>query len=564
MVSALLALTVAAAPLNVAVLYFDNRTGQAEYDVLRKGLADMLVTDLAGVPPLQIVERERLEALLAELKLQRSSSFDAATAQRLGKLVGASHAIGGSIHAVAPAMRLDVRLVEVATGKVLVTGSVTGKSEGLFELEQELVRRFAGALDAKLSGAPASGRANVAGLLAFSQGLDHADRGELDLARSRLGEAVRAAPEFARAKAVYLEILRRVREAEKRRKSEQGADEAALERSIEAWCQRRLADQRTPEEVGRYFAYRAARSNLALLRMRRLLGVAEKDEVVFAPPSKRAELARLEALFLENGERFAADLREYRRRGRALEIEAELAEEDAARSEAISGEDLGEWTFATAVSVAGAVAEFLVTGTTPHWSDLPAFTVRPAPVQREPALQARADALFEAALRELPLDYDADAIALHAAELLLPRGDGLVLLGKKEEAIAQWQRFLDGWPKAEEFPILSGRIETLLLMSDEVERDQAWIGACGAPDAARLLNHATRILRAEGPAGLAALVTQLRGCAQRQVAWAPHVFSGPAAASLSLGDCATYRSLRESARQAKSPLPEPRHHCDEP
>ena len=45
-----LATVLAAAPLNVAVLYFDNDTGRAEYDVLKKGLADMIVTDLSASP----------------------------------------------------------------------------------------------------------------------------------------------------------------------------------------------------------------------------------------------------------------------------------------------------------------------------------------------------------------------------------------------------------------------------------------------------------------------------------------------------------------------------------
>ena len=39
----------AAEKLVVAVLYFDNNTGNREYDVLQKGLADMLITDLSGV-----------------------------------------------------------------------------------------------------------------------------------------------------------------------------------------------------------------------------------------------------------------------------------------------------------------------------------------------------------------------------------------------------------------------------------------------------------------------------------------------------------------------------------
>ena len=86
----------AAAPASVMVLYFDNDTGHAEYDSLAKGLADMMITDLSSVPSLRVVEREKLEALLAELKLQRKKYFDPKTAQHIGRGTGASYAITGS------------------------------------------------------------------------------------------------------------------------------------------------------------------------------------------------------------------------------------------------------------------------------------------------------------------------------------------------------------------------------------------------------------------------------------------------------------------------------------
>ena len=69
-------------PPTVAVSYFDNNTGKAEYDPLAKGLADMLITDLGQVRALRVVEREKLNQILAELKLSRSKFIDPKTAQR--------------------------------------------------------------------------------------------------------------------------------------------------------------------------------------------------------------------------------------------------------------------------------------------------------------------------------------------------------------------------------------------------------------------------------------------------------------------------------------------------
>ncbi len=140
----------AAAPMNVAVLYFDNNTGRPEYDVLRKGLADMLVTDLAAVPALQVVERDRLESVLAEQKLQRSKAFDAKTAVKLGRLVGASHAVTGAIAAVEPQLRFDIRLVNVQTGAVVAGGQVTGAKDDVFGSSRSWLQKFLSALDEKM------------------------------------------------------------------------------------------------------------------------------------------------------------------------------------------------------------------------------------------------------------------------------------------------------------------------------------------------------------------------------------------------------------------------------
>jgi TolB-like protein len=83
----------------VAVLYFDNNSfgkDRADYDGLGKGIAEMLITDLAANPNLRVVERERVQSLLTEQNLVKSGAVDPQTAIRLGKMVGAQYMITGS------------------------------------------------------------------------------------------------------------------------------------------------------------------------------------------------------------------------------------------------------------------------------------------------------------------------------------------------------------------------------------------------------------------------------------------------------------------------------------
>ena len=69
----------------IAISYFDNSSGDAKYNALSKGIADMLITDLSKIKGVTIVEREKLEKLIQEIKLGQSKYFDPTTAQKLGK-----------------------------------------------------------------------------------------------------------------------------------------------------------------------------------------------------------------------------------------------------------------------------------------------------------------------------------------------------------------------------------------------------------------------------------------------------------------------------------------------
>ena len=74
-------------PPTVAVLYFDYTGKDENLAVLKKGLAQMLITDLESrTDACAFVERDRLEDILAELKLGQSNKVDKDTAAKVGKL----------------------------------------------------------------------------------------------------------------------------------------------------------------------------------------------------------------------------------------------------------------------------------------------------------------------------------------------------------------------------------------------------------------------------------------------------------------------------------------------
>ena len=100
----------------LAVLNFDNGAiGRgADFEPLRSGLADLLITDLAANPKLRVVEREQLAAILQEQGLATGGRLDPATTMRIGKLLGVRHFItGGFVISPRGEMWLDARRAKI-------------------------------------------------------------------------------------------------------------------------------------------------------------------------------------------------------------------------------------------------------------------------------------------------------------------------------------------------------------------------------------------------------------------------------------------------------------------
>ena len=195
----------AAAPLTVAVSYFDNNTGKAEYDPLAKGLADMLITDLGQVQALRIVEREKLNQILTELKLSRSKFIDPKTAQRVGKGLAARFILSGGYTLAGDTIRIDARVFNVETGAVLTSERVEGKKDEFFALEKDIADVLIKALEVKLASAERTKlRTNATQSFeawsSYAAGLDAQDKGDVAAARAAYAKALAADPNYRAAK----------------------------------------------------------------------------------------------------------------------------------------------------------------------------------------------------------------------------------------------------------------------------------------------------------------------------------------------------------------------------
>jgi TolB-like protein len=127
----ILSSTVGATPPTLAVWDFDNNSMGSMSDIesmepYRRIYPEALMARLADAPDLKLVERIHLREVLDEQKLGSSELSDVDARLRIGRLLGARYMVFGDYLALGPVLRLDVRLVDTETSRILFSDQLTG------------------------------------------------------------------------------------------------------------------------------------------------------------------------------------------------------------------------------------------------------------------------------------------------------------------------------------------------------------------------------------------------------------------------------------------------------
>lgn len=194
---------------------FDNNTiGPMEAiqgaEHLSRVLPEALTAKLSQNSGLRIVERLHLRELLEEQKLGSSDVADQDTRLRLGKILGASNMIFGEYLALGPVIRVDVRLVDVATSQILLSEPITGNEEELLDgmdtLAQRIVEKYGQHYVKSQGGAPIPPEA----WMAYETGLRQMDGKQYDAAIDTFKQLLGQYPGFAPAERQIVLALERL------------------------------------------------------------------------------------------------------------------------------------------------------------------------------------------------------------------------------------------------------------------------------------------------------------------------------------------------------------------
>jgi serine/threonine protein kinase/tetratricopeptide (TPR) repeat protein/TolB-like protein len=156
----------------LAVLYFENNTGDASLDWMRTGLTDMMVTDLSQSTDFEVLGTDRLVQILQELRRVEDRVISADVVQKIAERADVDNVLLGSYVKAGGTIRITARLQEARTGRIVTAERVEGPGDtGLFVLVDELTRRFKAKM-ASLGGASVGSLLLHPGTSPAEEGLD--------------------------------------------------------------------------------------------------------------------------------------------------------------------------------------------------------------------------------------------------------------------------------------------------------------------------------------------------------------------------------------------------------
>ena len=133
---------------SVAVITFENQTGDKAFDYLQDAIPNLLITSLEQSQSIRIASWERLRDLLKRLGKGSQSVIDRDLGFELCRMDGIQAIVLGSFVKAGNAFATDVKVLDVATKRILATVGARGDSvdsilkKQIDELSREITRGF--------------------------------------------------------------------------------------------------------------------------------------------------------------------------------------------------------------------------------------------------------------------------------------------------------------------------------------------------------------------------------------------------------------------------------------
>ncbi|HUF78189.1 MAG TPA: protein kinase, partial [Thermoanaerobaculia bacterium] len=121
--------SVTAPSRSVAVLFFQNLSGDPDLEWLRTGLADMLVTDLSQTPNLRVLPTDRVYEILKDLGHLDQPHLAGGVVRAVAERAQVATVLLGSFARAGDTLQVNIQLQDAASGEILTAQRVQGIGE---------------------------------------------------------------------------------------------------------------------------------------------------------------------------------------------------------------------------------------------------------------------------------------------------------------------------------------------------------------------------------------------------------------------------------------------------
>jgi serine/threonine protein kinase/tetratricopeptide (TPR) repeat protein len=127
---------------NVAVLPFQNLSGDTDNAYFADGVQDQVLTDLAQIADLKVISR---------VSVMQYKTDIARNLRKIGGELGVAHVVEGSVQRAGNKIRVNAQLIDVRTNAHLWAQTYDRDLDDVFAIQSEIAKAIAGQLHAKLS-----------------------------------------------------------------------------------------------------------------------------------------------------------------------------------------------------------------------------------------------------------------------------------------------------------------------------------------------------------------------------------------------------------------------------
>ena len=195
---------------SIAVLPFENMTGDPKQEYFADGFTEQIITSLSKIPALFVISRNSTFTYKGK----------PVKVQQVGEELGVRYVLEGSVQKSSDRIRINVQLIDAISGQHVWAQSYDRDLKDIFGLQDEVILKIASAMSVNLTAgeqarAWAEGTKNLEAYLKVMQGREYRYKGNREsiaLARRMAEEAIALDPKYAEAYVLlgvtyYLEVF---------------------------------------------------------------------------------------------------------------------------------------------------------------------------------------------------------------------------------------------------------------------------------------------------------------------------------------------------------------------